>query len=608
MSSVDPEEANKPLLPAVPEPVPEMQSMYETVLALKQAVELLLGHRAPKTTAGDTGVTSGVKVKQTILSIQQINDEFQVQSTANHTLTTKVQEVEGGIEAVASDVTTLQTDVVDLENNQSAQASAISSLETRVTTNEGDITSTSTSLTNLQAEVTTLDSTVSGNSSAISTLESRVTVNEGDITAQSSDITNLQSTITTKNTVFRQTTAPTANVVGDIWFDTDDGNKPYYWNGSSWLDTASPELGMEVLVWPSPPDPGVVGPFQVGALWFDSDDDNKVYRWNGSAWVDIADTRPVANASAISSLDTRVTSAEGDITANASSITTLQSDVTDLESGQSAQASAISSLETDVSSIDGDLSSLSTSFTGVFTNSPGGDTAALFRMNAVSAPTGYDSSIRLEVRASLADTFGASKAAMIMDASASGDSRIRFMADRLVMAQSPGHDGTPFAEFTGAKITFSTDVEIDGDLLVTGSVNTSGLASDAVTESALDSGDSLFTTTNQWEDIAILPLTIVAGEKVLLFHQYSAYSIESGVGNRWGVEHRILYNGSLLDGPFTVIQEGNGLGDETVDKTVWRRYTPSAGSATYKIQARRVGSGGSGSNYAASVLALGNKR
>ena len=36
-------------------------------------------------------------------------------------------------------------------------------------------------------------------------------------------------------TTFSQTTAPTAVGVGDIWTDTDDGNKLYRWNGSSWV-------------------------------------------------------------------------------------------------------------------------------------------------------------------------------------------------------------------------------------------------------------------------------------------------------------------------------------------------------------------------------------
>lgn len=40
-----------------------------------------------------------------------------------------------------------------------------------------------------------------------------------------------------KNTVFYQTTAPSTSgrVAGDVWFDTDDGNRMYGFNGTSWV-------------------------------------------------------------------------------------------------------------------------------------------------------------------------------------------------------------------------------------------------------------------------------------------------------------------------------------------------------------------------------------
>ena len=47
-----------------------------------------------------------------------------------------------------------------------------------------------------------------------------------------------QSTADGKNTVFYQNSAPTtvSRKTNDIWFDTDDGNKMYYWNGSAWTE------------------------------------------------------------------------------------------------------------------------------------------------------------------------------------------------------------------------------------------------------------------------------------------------------------------------------------------------------------------------------------
>lgn len=49
------------------------------------------------------------------------------------------------------------------------------------------------------------------------------------------DISNAQNSANSKNSAFYQDTEPKANKVNDIWFDTSDGNKMYYWNGSKWV-------------------------------------------------------------------------------------------------------------------------------------------------------------------------------------------------------------------------------------------------------------------------------------------------------------------------------------------------------------------------------------
>ena len=49
-----------------------------------------------------------------------------------------------------------------------------------------------------------------------------------------------------KNHIYRQATAPDGSAYtlteGDVWFDTDDGNKQYYWTGTSW--TSVQDLGI----------------------------------------------------------------------------------------------------------------------------------------------------------------------------------------------------------------------------------------------------------------------------------------------------------------------------------------------------------------------------
>jgi len=100
-----------------------------------------------------------------------------------------------------------------------------------------------------------------------------------------------------KTKAFYQTTAPTVGVTeGDIWFDTDDGNKQYYYNGTAWVsvqDTAIAAAQSAATAAQTTAD-GKNKVFRqtsaptataAGDLWFDTDDDNRIYRWSGTSWV-----------------------------------------------------------------------------------------------------------------------------------------------------------------------------------------------------------------------------------------------------------------------------------------------------------------------------------
>lgn len=63
------------------------------------------------------------------------------------------------------------------------------------------------------------------------TLESALTAIQDNV----SEIQVVLGIANSKNTTFRQTSAPTATAVGDLWLDTDDGNKLYRWDGATWV-------------------------------------------------------------------------------------------------------------------------------------------------------------------------------------------------------------------------------------------------------------------------------------------------------------------------------------------------------------------------------------
>lgn len=107
-----------------------------------------------------------------------------------------------------------------------------------------------------------------------------------------------QATADGKVTTFVGTSAPTAEGVGDLWVDTDDGNKLYRWNGSAWVeiqDDGIAEALTDAANAQATADGKIVTFYAtsaptadaVGDLWVDTDDENRLYRWSGSAWVDV---------------------------------------------------------------------------------------------------------------------------------------------------------------------------------------------------------------------------------------------------------------------------------------------------------------------------------
>ena len=142
------------------------------------------------------------------------------------------------------------------------------------------------------------------------------------------EIDTIEVSVNGKNHIYRQASAPDGSVYplteGDVWFDTDDGNKQYYWTGSAWvsvqdLGIAAAEAGAAAAAAAAAAASAAAasatsaaaaaasaataaqttadgknkvyrqataptGTHAIGDLWFDSSADNKPNRWTGSAW------------------------------------------------------------------------------------------------------------------------------------------------------------------------------------------------------------------------------------------------------------------------------------------------------------------------------------
>jgi hypothetical protein len=129
------------------------------------------------------------------------------------------------------------------------------------------------------------------------------------VSVQDLAIAAAQTTADGKNKIFRSPTPPTATAIGDTWFDTDDGNKLYFWNGTAWIDVqddaisaaqATADSKVKTFYQASAPTAS-----EVGDIWFDTDDGFKQYFWNGTAWTSVQDTAiAAANNAAIAAQTT----------------------------------------------------------------------------------------------------------------------------------------------------------------------------------------------------------------------------------------------------------------------------------------------------------------
>lgn len=82
-------------------------------------------------------------------------------------------------------------------------------------------------------------------------LASQITTVESSLGTEIASVQTYAETLaTTKNRTFRQTSAPTTGMIaGDLWFDTDDNNKAYRFDGVSWVATDDTRIATTYARW-----------------------------------------------------------------------------------------------------------------------------------------------------------------------------------------------------------------------------------------------------------------------------------------------------------------------------------------------------------------------
>ena len=100
-----------------------------------------------------------------------------------------------------------------------------------------------------------------------------------------------------KNRTFQQPNQPMEDgsyvlKEGDIWYDTDDENHVYRYNGVAWIsarDNSIVSTKNTVFIQPNEPINTEGRPLRENDTWYDSDAGNKPYVYKGGKWVNVTD-------------------------------------------------------------------------------------------------------------------------------------------------------------------------------------------------------------------------------------------------------------------------------------------------------------------------------
>jgi predicted nucleic acid-binding Zn-ribbon protein len=266
--------------------------------------------------------------------IEQIEGQISESELANDLLTPiqSIPTIQNTIDDHGLRIPTLEDTVGNHAIQIPSMQDILDNYGPRIDTAEGTLADHEQDITSLQATLITVNGDLIANANAISGLDTRVLANEGDISAQAGQISALQATL------------------NDINIGPFDANASYTVGNLFRYDS----VVYEVIAAQTPPN---------------ATPPNATYYSPQPDYQSIADAVS-ANASAVNSLDVRVTAAEGELISQAGDITLLQSDLSTAEGNITGNANAISSLGTRVTatengivSLSGDITTLNNSLT-----------------------------------------------------------------------------------------------------------------------------------------------------------------------------------------------------------------------------------------------------
>jgi multidrug resistance efflux pump len=298
--------------------------------------------------------TRTTAAENTIVTLQQTTATQATQITG---LTTRTTNAENSIvtlqqttatQATAltnltSRVDTAESSITTLQQTTATQATLITSLTTRVNTAESNITTLQTTTGNQATSITSLTTRMDG-------AESNISSQGGRLTTAESNITTLQSTTATTATNLTSLTTRVGTAETNIGtLQTTTANQATQLN----IVSATANNKAKVFYQASAPT-SVDNGYQlaVNDMWLDSDDNNRLYRWNGSSWAESSDARIAANAAAITTETTARINGDNAITNSVTTqFSTVNNNIAALQQADTTITNSVASLSSTVTTL-----------------------------------------------------------------------------------------------------------------------------------------------------------------------------------------------------------------------------------------------------------------
>ena len=322
--------------------------------------------------------TRTTAAENTIVTLQQTTATQATQITG---LTTRTTNAENSIVTLQQTTATQATALTNLTSRVDTAESSITTLQQTTATQATSITTLTTRVNTAESNITTLQTTTGNQATSITSLTTRMDGAESNISSQGGRLTTAESNITT----LQSTTATTATNLTNLTTrvgtaETNIGTlQTTTANQATQLTVISAVANNKAKVFYQAEAPASTAGYTLATndMWLDSDDNNRLYRWNGSSWAESSDARIAANAAAIttettaringdnaitSSVTTQFSTVNNNIAALQQSNTTitnnvasLSSTVTTLQATVGANTSAIQTEATTRANADNDL-------------------------------------------------------------------------------------------------------------------------------------------------------------------------------------------------------------------------------------------------------------